>query len=84
MVEVVRYGIVGTGLMAREHIRNLAITPGAVVTALADPVAQSLDMARDALGAGGETVACFADSASLTKSGLVAAVIVARPNYTHR
>ena len=84
MVEVVRYGIVGTGLMAREHIRNLAITPGAVVTALADPVAQSLDMARDVLGASGETVATFADSASLAKSGLVDAVIVASPNYTHR
>ena len=84
MVEVVRYGIVGAGLMAREHIRNLAITPGAVVTALADPVARSLDMARDALGAGGETVACFADSASLAKSGMVDAVIVASPNYTHR
>jgi predicted dehydrogenase len=84
VVEVVRYGIVGTGLMAREHIRNLAITPGAVVTALADPVAQSLDMARDVLGASGETVATFADSASLAKSGLVDAVIVASPNYTHR
>lgn len=84
MVEVVRYGIVGAGLMAREHIRNLALTPGAVVTALADPEAHSLDLSRKALGAGGETAACFSDSASLAKSGLVDAVIVASPNYTHR
>jgi myo-inositol 2-dehydrogenase / D-chiro-inositol 1-dehydrogenase len=84
VVEVVRYGIVGAGLMAREHIRNLALTPGAEITSLADPVAHSLDLSRQAIGPGGETVACFSDSASLAKSGLVDAVIVASPNYTHR
>ena len=34
MVEQVRYGLVGTGMMGVEHLRNLQITPGAVVTAL--------------------------------------------------
>ena len=32
MPEVVRYGLVGTGMMGVEHINNLAVTPGAVVT----------------------------------------------------
>ena len=82
--DAVRYGIVGAGLMAREHIRNLAITPGAVVTALADPVEQSLGLARDELGGGADKVAAFPDSTALAKSGLVDAVIVSSPNFTHR
>lgn len=84
MAEVVRYGLVGTGLMGLEHIRNLAITPGATVTAIADPEEKSLGWARDALGERAANVSAFADSAALARSGLVDAVIVASPNYTHR
>jgi hypothetical protein len=46
MARTIRYGIVGTGMMGVEHLRNLAITPAAVVNAVADPVAQSLAAAR--------------------------------------
>lgn len=84
MPEVVRYGLVGTGMMGVEHLNNLAVTPGAVVTALADPVATSLGWARTALGAQADRAVAFSDSAALAKSGLVDAVIVASPNYTHR
>ena len=45
MGEQVRYGLVGTGMMGVEHINNLAITPGAVVTAIADPTQGSLGWA---------------------------------------
>jgi len=84
MVEQVRYGLVGTGMMGAEHITNLAITPGAVVTAIADPVETSLGWARMALGNKAEGVQAFTDSTALAQSGLVDAVIVASPNYTHR
>ncbi len=84
LVEQVRYGLVGTGMMGVEHLQNLAVTPGAVVTAIADPVATSLGWARDALGKRGDGVQEFADAAALARSGLVDAVIVASPNYTHR
>ena len=85
MGEQVRYGLVGTGMMGVEHLQNLAITPGAVVTAIADPVERSLEWARTALGeARSDGVTAFADSAALAKSGLVDAVIVASPNHTHR
>jgi predicted dehydrogenase len=80
LVEQVRYGLVGTGMMGVEHLQNLAITPGAVVTAIADPVDTSLGWARDALGARADGVQAFADSAALARSGLVDAVIVASPN----
>ncbi|RMB37456.1 putative dehydrogenase [Sphingomonas sp. PP-F2F-G114-C0414] len=83
-VEQVRYGLVGTGMMGVEHLANLAVTPGAVVTAIADPTEASLGWARDALGARADGVTAFADSGALAKSGLVDAVIVASPNNTHR
>ncbi len=84
MVEQVRYGLVGTGMMAAEHINNLALTPGAIVTAIADPAETSLDWARMTLGERAHGVQSFADGAELAKSGLVDAVIVASPNFTHR
>ncbi len=34
---VIRYGVIGTGMMGREHIANVSRLSGAVVTALADP-----------------------------------------------
>ncbi len=84
MGEQIRYGLIGTGMMGVEHINNLKVTPGAVVTALADPVGQSLTAAQSALQNFAPPAAAFADSASLAASGLVDAVIVASPNYTHR
>ncbi len=79
---MLRYGLVGTGMMGVEHIRNVAITPGAEIVALADPVETSLGWAKAALGEGAAPEV-FADSAGLAKANLDA-VIVASPNYTHR
>jgi predicted dehydrogenase len=78
--QTIRYGIVGSGMMAIEHIANIALTPGASVTALADPVESSLDRAAAAVG---HDVARFADAAALAASGLCDAVVVASPNFTH-
>ena len=77
-----RYGLVGTGMMGVEHIRNLAITPGVEIVALADPEASSLNAALEALGSDAHADV-FASSAELAKTGLDA-VIVASPNHTHR
>jgi myo-inositol 2-dehydrogenase / D-chiro-inositol 1-dehydrogenase len=87
MGRVVRYGLVGTGMMGLEHIEhiaNLAITPGAELVAIADPVPDSLAAARAALGERAAAVRDFPDSAALAASGLVDAVIVASPNHSHR
>lgn len=80
MTETIRYGLIGAGMMGREHIRNLALIPGAVVTALSEPdAAQQRLSAREA----GGDVAIFRDHRALLASGLVDALVVASPNDTH-
>jgi predicted dehydrogenase len=82
--DTIRYGIVGTGMMGVEHIRNIALLPGAEITAIADPVAGSLGWARTALGDAGRDVMAFSDVETFAKEARVDAVVVASPNFTHR
>jgi len=80
MGDTIRWGIVGTGMMALEHIANLRLTPGSVITGMVDPEPASIARAQAAVG--GE-VAVFASPADLASSGTVDAVLVASPNFTH-
>jgi predicted dehydrogenase len=84
MTAVLRYGLIGAGMMGREHLRNLALLPGSTLTAIADPDAasraQTLGEAR-ALFAADPLV--FADHRDLLASDAVDAVIIASPNDTH-
>ena len=75
-----RFGIIGTGLMAQEHIRNLALVDDAEVIALVDPVSSSLDWAEATLG---RHAARFADVPAMLAGASPDAVIVASPNFTH-
>ena len=84
MGRAIRYGLVGAGMMGVEHIHNLLITPDAELVAIADPVANSLQWAKDALGDKANSVKSYADSAALAKAERLDAVIVASPNHTHR
>src|SRR3954470_5417782 len=79
----VRYGLIGTGMMGVEHIQNLRVTPGAELTAISDPVPQSLEWARDA-SRGWSEPRTFDGPEALVRSGEVDAVIIASPNHTHR
>ncbi|MSY06562.1 MAG: gfo/Idh/MocA family oxidoreductase, partial [Actinobacteria bacterium] len=45
MENVIRYGIIGAGMMGIEHLRNLQAIEGVVVTAIADPSEASRDAA---------------------------------------
>ncbi len=80
MEEPVRYGVIGTGLMGTEHLRNLALVPGAKVNAFADPNAESRRWAR--LVAPPEAQA-YEDYRDLLANAEVDAVIIASPNFTH-
>ena len=81
MTETVRYGLIGAGMMGREHLRNLQLIPGSRVTALSDPNESSRAASARTAGNG---VAVFSDHRALLESDLVDAIIVASPNDTHR
>lgn len=84
MTDVLRYGLIGAGMMGREHVRNLGLIPGSHLVALSDPNPHS----RAASAAVVETVfgsppAMYPDHLALLASGLVDALIIASPNDTH-
>ena len=80
-MEDLRFGIVGSGMMGQEHIANINAIDGARVTALSDP---NLGPRGAAASRVDGAVAEFEDHRDLAASGLVDAVIVASPNFTHR
>ncbi len=76
----IRYGIIGSGMMGTEHMRNIAAIDDACVVAYADPHEQSR-------GFGALTVPgarAYADHRALLDDAEVDAVVVASPNHTHR
>ena len=79
-MEKIRYGIIGCGSMGREHIENIRALGSGVVTAVADPDAGSRAQAAALLEG---QVRLFERHQDLLDSGLVDAVVVASPNFTH-
>jgi predicted dehydrogenase len=79
MKSELRYGIIGAGSMGREHIENIKVMGGAVVSAISDPHKPSQEAAL-AMAPGAKV---FSDHRALIDSGLVDAIIVATPNDTH-
>lgn len=80
MAVELRYGLIGAGMMGREHVRNLALVPGARVTAFSDPDEKSRRESGALIGEGARP---FADHRDLIDSGLVDALVIASPNDTH-
>ena len=82
--DVVRYGVIGTGMMGVEHIQNILHLDGSEVTAISDPYGPSRDAAiTEVTGAGRSAPVAFEHHGALLESGLVDAVVIATPNMTH-
>ncbi len=79
-----RIGVIGTGMMGCEHLRNLMGITSATVTAISDPHEEQQKWARHTLGDQAARVTEFSDHRDLLSSGLVDAVVVAAPNYAHK
>jgi myo-inositol 2-dehydrogenase / D-chiro-inositol 1-dehydrogenase len=80
-----RYGLIGAGMMGREHVRNLALVPGAVVTAVSDPDAGSRYESEAAVHkVMGKNPQTFANHRDLLDKGQVDALVIASPNDTHK
>jgi myo-inositol 2-dehydrogenase / D-chiro-inositol 1-dehydrogenase len=78
----VRYGVIGTGMMGREHLRNIAALPGAHTVAYSDPHEPSLKLAVAALEGQPEAVSCGSHLELLARDDLDA-ILIASPNFTH-
>ncbi|MCL1693821.1 MAG: Gfo/Idh/MocA family oxidoreductase [Actinomycetia bacterium] len=78
---VVRYGIIGTGMMGIEHIENINALEGATVTAISDPDAGSRALGQKVARLDDDAV--FVDHRDLLASGVVDAVVLSSPNFTH-
>lgn len=78
----VRYGIIGTGMMGCEHIRNLVQIADADVIAVADPIEKSRRWAQKACGDRFTPVAYEHYQDLLTRPD-IDAIVVASPNFTH-
>lgn len=80
---VLRYAIVGTGMMGVEHLHALREMPNTNVVALCDPHEPSLANARKVLGES-FAVDTYHDVNELVAAGGFDVVVVASPNHTHR
>ena len=79
-----RYGVIGTGIMGLEAIKNIFCLDSTTVSSIADSNAQRRESAaRDARCLGVGDVVKFADHRTMLDSGLVDAVVMVTPNMTH-
>jgi predicted dehydrogenase len=82
MADVVRYGIIGTGMMGCEHIRNILEIDAAAVTAIADPDERSRGFGY--LSAGEDrALEIYEDHREMLERAPIDAVVIASPNHTH-
>ncbi len=77
---MIRYGLIGAGMMGQEHIRNIALIEGVDVSALADP---DEGMRARALAIQGGTARAVADYRDLLAADACDAYIVSSPNHLH-
>lgn len=76
-----RFGIVGVGMMGREHIRNLKLHPEAEIVALQDPVEDSRKRGVAQLG---HEVPTYETIEDMLEGASLDCVLVVSPNFTHR
>jgi myo-inositol 2-dehydrogenase/D-chiro-inositol 1-dehydrogenase len=75
----VRYGIIGCGMMGQEHLRNIALLPGACVTRIFEPD-DAMAQASLALAPGSQRAPSLAE---VVQSAEVDCLLIASPNFRH-
>ena len=79
MSDMVNYGIIGCGMMGQEHLRNIALLPGARVAAIFEPDRIMADAAKS-IAPGARLCASIAELLSRSD---VDCLLIASPNYHH-
>ncbi|MDP4299277.1 Gfo/Idh/MocA family protein [Leptothrix discophora] len=75
----VRYGLIGSGMMGQEHLRNIALLPGVSVSRIYEPD-DGMAQASLALAPGARRVGSLAE---VVDSPEVDGLLVASPNFRH-
>ena len=75
-----RYGLIGSGMMGQEHIRNLKLLDDIIVTAISDP---DEGMQQRSIETSGGSAQTFGDHKDLLSADLCDAYIIAAPNDLH-
>ncbi len=75
---MIRYGIIGSGMMGQEHIRNISLLEGACVGAIADPNEEMRALSVKTSGGAG-----YASMEEMLAADACDVVLVAAPNDTH-
>ncbi|KAJ8556557.1 hypothetical protein K7X08_035732 [Anisodus acutangulus] len=85
MVAIVKYGIIGVGMMGREHLINLyhLKSEGVSVVCIADPHVPSQKYAQKLAESFNWNLQVFSGHKQLLESGLCDVVVVSTPNMTH-
>ena len=76
----IKYGIVGSGLMGREHISNINLINAAEVVAISDTNENSINDAKNLLA---NDIKVYSDNNEIFKNNEVDAFIISTPNFTH-
>ncbi len=77
--DTVNYGVIGCGMMGQEHLRNLALVPGARIAALHEPDAAMCAQAQ-ALAPKAKVCATLAEMLAVPE---LDALVIASPNHLH-
>lgn len=78
-MQIVNYGLIGCGMMGGEHIRNLALVPGARLSVVFDPVRAQAEQAA-AEGGGAHVAQTLED---LLRFPALDALVIVSPNHLH-
>lgn len=76
---MLRYGIIGCGMMGQEHLRNIALVDGAEVAAIFEPD-PAMSAAASALAPDARMVASIAEVLAAAE---VNCLLIASPNFLH-
>ncbi len=78
-MDTVNYGVIGTGMMGQEHLRNLALVPGARVAAILEPDAEQRARAL-AIVPAAQVCEGLAELLAVEE---LDALVIASPNHLH-
>ena len=76
----IRYGLIGSGMMGQEHIRNLNLLDGCEVTAIAEP---DLGMRELSQQTANSPIATYSNHHEMLANSNLDALVIVAPNHTH-